>query len=134
MQLMTNHLRAGLIAGLGIFMMTASAAAQAALAVSIGEGSSVIGQTETHSFPTNTAVVSGGSGSYTYMWSPSITGLGHWSSGSGQTFAPFVTIYTNCEDSTAQYTVTVTDQATGQKAVSNVATYYYDYYIAGRCP
>jgi len=124
-----NYVRAGVIGGLGVLAAMAPSFAQAQLAVTIGDGESVRGQTETFVFQSNTAAVTGGSGSYSYRWAPaSVSGLGHWSSGSSSSFAPSVTIYTDCEDSTAVYAVTVTDKVTGQTATSNGATYYYDYY------
>ena len=126
---MMSYLRAGLIGGAGVLAAMMPSLAQAQLAVSIGGGESVRGQTETFTFQSNTAVVTGGSGSYSYLWAPvSISGLGHWSSGSGASFAPTATIYTDCEDSTAVYAVTVTDKISGATATSNTATYYYDYY------
>src|SRR5580658_9423115 len=55
-----------------------------------------------------------------------------WSSGgTGQTYAPQVFLGTDCEESFAAYTVTVTDTVTGQRATSQPAYHGYDYGTPG---
>jgi len=95
------------------------------VSVTIGGGSYQTGASSI-SFPTNTATVVYGSGSYTYLWSDTNDGDGTWvTGGTGSTFAPSVSglkALRGC-GSSAQYTVTVTDTVTHRTATSNSAGY-----------
>jgi hypothetical protein len=116
------------------FMVFAPTLAHATLTVTIGEGSFVTDDVTKFTFAPNTAVVSGGSGSYTFIWSRTVD-LGNWSGGAGQTFSPSVEFGGDCDTAEAIYTVTVTDSVTGAMAVSNSATYDYHFFRSGSiCP
>jgi hypothetical protein len=125
-------IRATIMGCLMAFMMLAPSLAHATLAVSIGDGSFARSGAMVFTFPSNSATVTGGSGSYTYIWSNTNDGNAVWSGGSGQSFAPQVTIGgPNCNESRASYTVTVTDTVTGNMATSNAAVYFYVLMIPG---
>lgn len=114
---------------------TAGSAYAAVLAVTIGmgpngQGFNASGQSRVWTFPSNLPTVTGGSGAYTYSWTNTNDGAGigfRWSSGSGAAFQPVARASINCEVSSADYVVTVTDLQTHQTATSNVATYQYNY-------
>jgi len=95
------------------------------VAVTIGAGSYQTGGASI-SFPTNSATVVYGSGSYTYVWSNTNDGDGTWTTGgTSSTFAPSVSglkALKGC-GSSATYTVTVTDTVTHRTATSNGASY-----------
>jgi hypothetical protein len=132
---MTTNVKA-LLSGVACFtalMVFAPTLAHAQLAVTIGEGSSAGGSVTSFTFAPNSAVVSGGSGSYTFNWS-NTPDLGNWSGGAGQTFSPHVDFAGDCETAQAIYTVTVTDSVTGAAAVSNSAIYNYSFRRPGNCP
>jgi len=119
-------IRTAIMGCLMAFMMLAPSLAHATLAVTIGDGSFARSSSMVFTFPSNSATATGGSGSYTYVWSNTNDGNAIWSGGSGQTFAPQVTIGRPfCNSSVANYTVTVTDTITGNMATSNTAQYSY---------
>lgn len=128
-------LKAGLVAGLTGLLMLSPVLAQAQLAVTIGEGSVTRSTTSPFTFSPNTAVATGGSGSYTFVWSNTHDAFGSWSGGSGQTFSPQVSIGIDCNVSRAVYSTTVTDTVTGEMATSNTADYTYAFIEKGVvCP
>jgi YD repeat-containing protein len=94
------------------------------LSVTIASGASASGASDSHTFGANTASVTGGSGAYTYIWTPSSMSA-TWTSGTSVTFAPAVSGVDSSIGcySTAGYTVTVTDTVSGHQATSNTATY-----------
>jgi len=81
------------------------------------------GPLPTHTFAANTVTVTGGSGSYTYLWSGGGNG-GTWSTGgTAASFSPSVSKV--FEVSVAQYSCTVTDTVHNVQATSNTATYQW---------
>jgi hypothetical protein len=135
MKRLMNLLYAGLACVIASFVVSTPSLAQS-LTVTIGDGSVERSGTRVFSFPSNSAVASGGSGSYTFVWSPMSTSGGTWSGGSGQTFSPQVDVTgPNCTVARAAYTATVTDTVTGAMATSNSAEYTYVLMIPGEiCP
>jgi hypothetical protein len=128
-------LKTGLVAGFAGFLLLSPVLAQAQLSVTIGEGSEVRSSSRTFTFGPNTAVATGGSGSYSFVWTNTNDGLGRWTGGAGQSFSPQATISVDCNVSSAVYTATVTDMVTGAKAASNTATYTYEFFESGvDCP
>jgi hypothetical protein len=118
-----------------LFLLTsyAPSEAQQGLTVSIEAGSTVQNGTEGFTFPPNTATVTGGSGSYTYLWSDTNDGGAKWfAGGTSQSFSPRVIEPITCNFSQASYTVTVTDKVTGATVTSNGAFYIYNN-IGGAC-
>jgi len=104
-----------------------SVGAPVAPSATIGAGANASGNASGYSFPANSGViVTGGSGSYTYLWSNTNDGNGVWTTGGASTtFAPAVsgvTLATGCI-STAKYSVTVTDTVSHLNATSNTASY-----------
>ena len=96
------------------------------LAATIGPGASEGGAFTSHTFAANTASVTGGSGTYSYLWTNTPDGVGTWTTGgTAATFAPHVsnvTVTTVCVSS-ATHRVTVTDTSTHATAVSNSVVY-----------
>lgn len=96
------------------------------LVATIGPGASESGAFTSHTFAANTASVTGGSGSYSYLWTNTPDGVGTWTTGgTGTSFAPHVsnvTVTTVCVSS-ATHWVTVTDTSTHAAAVSNSVVY-----------
>jgi hypothetical protein len=131
-----NLLCAGFACAIATFVASTPSQAQG-LTVTIGAAPGLIRSgASVFTFPANTAVATGGSGSYSFVWSPTREVLGVWSGGAGQTFAPQVeTTGGDCTPSTATYTATVTDTVTGAMATSNSASYIYDFMIPHQiCP
>jgi hypothetical protein len=135
MKKLLNLLYAGLACAITTFVVSTPSLAQG-LTVTIGTPPIERSGARIFTFPTNSAVVSGGSGSYTFVWSPMSTDGGTWSGGAGQTFAPQVHVTgVDCTVADAAYTATVTDTVTGAKATSNSAEYTYVFMIPGEdCP
>jgi YD repeat-containing protein len=71
--------------------------------------------------------VTGGSGSYTYLWTAgNISGPGTWTTGgTTSSFTPAVTSVKAGLDAQATYTCTVTDTVTGKQATSNGVLYMW---------
>ena len=99
------------------------------LSVTIGHGRAAAGKQTSFYFPNNTAVVPGGSGNYSYVWT-GVNGDYHgpyayWNNSStGEDFVPEAwQVSGDCTFTNESYTVTVTDQTTGATATSNKAVY-----------
>lgn len=96
------------------------------LVATIGPGASESGAASAHTFAANTASVTGGSGSYSYLWTNTPDSVGTWTTGgTGVAFAPHVSnvaVTTICVSS-ATHWVTVTDTSTHATAVSNSVVY-----------
>ncbi len=110
----------------GTASATVSVTVNAALTATITGGLvSASGASGSHTFGANTVVVTGGSGSFTYLWSETDDGNGTWNSGgTGTSFAPSVSgVPGGSESSTAHYTCTVTDTVYHINTTSNVASY-----------
>ena len=125
MQKQSRFLRLSLMSGLVALLAWGTSYAQTALSVTISQGFVTRGTSMMFSYPANSAAVTGGSGSFTYLWTDTNDGFGTWSNGSGPTFGPVVMIPVPGNPSLAKYMVTVTDSITGETAVSNVARYLY---------
>lgn len=96
------------------------------LAASITGGTiSASGPSPNHTFGANTVTVTGGSGSYSYLWSETDDGVATWTTGgTGPSFSPGVSgVPGGGETARASYTCTVTDTVTHATAASNVAVY-----------
>ncbi|MBA3812376.1 MAG: hypothetical protein H0X27_12175 [Caulobacteraceae bacterium] len=97
------------------------------LAASITGGTiSASGPSSSHTFPANAVTATGGSGSYSYLWSETDDGIGTWTSGgTGASFAPSVSGVPGGDDSfsRANYSCTVTDTVTHATVTSNVTIY-----------
>ncbi|MGI8841254.1 MAG: hypothetical protein ACR2F8_10835 [Caulobacteraceae bacterium] len=77
-----------------------------------------------NTFPTNYVTVTGGSGSFTYLWTETDDGGAGWSTGgAAATYAPRVTGVGDA--SSASYACTVTDTQYGITAPSNRASYFW---------
>jgi YD repeat-containing protein len=85
-------------------------------------------------FPSVTVSVTGGSGSYTYAWTPDSPSGGTWTSGTAATFTPMVSAVASGATAQATYTCTVTDTVTGAKAKSNAVLYQFTYSTGGCGP
>lgn len=99
-----------------------------ALSVAISAGSSSSGASGGNAFGTNTAVVTGGVGPFTYQWHESDDGLGTWTApgtSAAQTITVSGVILT--ESSTANYYCVVTDTGTSLTATSNTASYTWNH-------
>jgi hypothetical protein len=125
---MKTNMRTLLVRSLAAVALCGSVAAAASaqgLSVSIGAGYNEVVKERNFTFAPNTATVSGGSGSYTYLWTETDNGVGVWNSGgTAASFAPTAKgVQTGCYVASAAYKVTVTDTQTGQTAVSNEADY-----------
>lgn len=96
------------------------------LAVSITQFSGAGSASSSHTFPTNTAAVTGGTGSYSYSWIESDNG-GLWSVGSptGASTGMAVSGVSSGNLVQANLYVVVTDTITGATATSNTVTYTY---------
>ena len=105
--------------------LSITVSAPAALGVTIGGGASGSGHSASHIFSGNSATVTGGSGSFTYLWSNTNDGFGTWTTGgTASSFAPSVSgVAGSCTISSATYTVTVTDTVTHQTKTSSGALY-----------
>ncbi|MGI8840981.1 MAG: hypothetical protein ACR2F8_09430 [Caulobacteraceae bacterium] len=97
----------------------------ATLAATIAPGPFVgAGPSSSNTFPTNHVTVTGGSGSFTYLWTETDNGGAGWSSGgTAATYAPKVSGVG--DGSSASYTCTVTDTRYGLSAPSNRASYFW---------
>ncbi|MGB8840039.1 MAG: hypothetical protein WCC64_03110 [Aliidongia sp.] len=135
MKRVMNFLLAGLVCAIATFIVTTPSLAQG-LTVTIGTPVLQRSGARIFTFPANSAVASGGSGSYSFVWSPTGEFEGTWSGGAGQTFAPQVHVTgVDCTVASASYTATVTDTVTGATATSNSVEYNYDFMIPGQiCP
>jgi len=93
------------------------------LTVTISAGVRLSGPTGSHSFPTNTFSVLGGTGPYVGTWSNTNDGVGTWNGPStGTSFIPRVSGMGDGDISVATYICTVVD-AYGSTGISNTATY-----------
>jgi hypothetical protein len=135
MKRLLNFLCAGLACAIATFMVATPSLAQG-LTVTIGTPVLQRSGARIFTFPANTAVASGGSGSYSFVWSPTNEVGGTWSGGAGQSFSPQVDVSAvDCTVVSATYTATVTDTVTGAMAISNAVVYHYDFMIPGQiCP
>jgi YD repeat-containing protein len=80
-----------------------------------------------YTFASVTVSVTGGSGSFTYSWTPASTSGGTWASGTAATFTPIVSGVASSTTAQATYTCTVTDTVTGAHATSNAVLYQYTF-------
>ena len=92
----------------------------------VSAGATASGASASHTFGVNAVSITGGSGSYTYLWSNTNDTFGTWTTGgTSSSFTPGVsgvTLATGCF-STAHYKVTVTDTVTNVVFASNLANY-----------
>lgn len=86
-------------------------------------------KTNNHTFAATTVSVTGGSGYYTYAWSPASPSNGTWATGSTATISPAVSNVAGTAQAT--YSCTVTDTVTGLQATSNAVLYQYTQNIGG---
>lgn len=88
---------------------------------------SSVGTISSHTFANNTATVTGGSGSYSYMWTAAPQdSFGTWDTGATTaTYAPMVTHVYASNITFATYSCKVTDTMTKATGVSTSTQYSY---------
>lgn len=96
------------------------------LAASISSGQNASGTVGNATFTANTVAVTGGNGSYTYLWAGAGDGIGTWTTGgTGPSFTPSVANVPTCDFTSANYAVKVTDIVSSKITTFNLATYSY---------